>query len=329
MGETMRIAILDDYNNVALKLADWSPVLARAELVSFDDHLDDLDALVARLSGFDVIVIMRGRTHFPRRLLERLQSLKLIVSTGMRHIAVDMDAATERGIVVYGTGGAANGPVAVELAWALILGLARKLPMHDRSIREGGWQREPGISLRGKVLGIVGLGLIGAQVARIGRAFGMDVIAWSQNLTPERCAEAGVRYADKDALLGAADVVSIHLTLSDRTRGLIGARELGLMKPGALLINTSRGPIVDQTALIDALQSRRIRGAALDVYDIEPLPADHPMRGLPHSVLTPHLGFVTEENFRVYYSQCIENVLAFLDGAPIRVLNPEVLESAA
>jgi phosphoglycerate dehydrogenase-like enzyme len=325
----MRVAILDDYNKVALKLADWSPVLARADVVSFDDHLDDLDALASRLSGFDIIVIMRGRTHFPRRLLERLNSLKLIVSTGMRHIAVDLEAAAELGIVVCGTGGVANGFVTVELTWALILALARNIPMHDRSIRTGGWQLEPGISLRGKVLGIIGLGLIGAQVARVGRAFGMDVIAWSQNLTLERCTEAGARFADKDTLLGTADVVSIHLTLSDRTRGLIGARELGLMKPGALLVNTSRGPIVEQAALTDALQKNRIRGAALDVYDIEPLPADHPMRGLPRSVLTPHLGFVTEDNFRVFYSQCVEDVLAFLDGSPIRVLNSGVLESPA
>ncbi len=325
----MRVAILDDYQNVALKMADWSPIAARAEITAFSDHVGDMESLVACLENFEIIVIMRGRTPFPRPLLERLPALKLLVTTGMHHIAVDMAAATERGIVVCGTSGIPNGTPTVELTWALILSLVRNIPVHDRSVREGGWQLDIGTGLYGKVLGVVGLGTIGSGVARIGRAFGMDVIAWSQNLKKERCAEAGVRYASKDELLSAADVVTIHVVLSDRTRGLIGARELGLMKPGAFLVNTSRGPIVDQDALIDALQKKRIGGAALDVYNIEPLPADHPMRRLPRSVTTPHLGFVTDDNYRIFYGQCVEDVLGFLKGAPVRVLNPEVLKSFA
>ena len=323
----MRVAILDDYQNVALSVANWSAVTSRAEITVFNDHVEDLARLSARLKDFDIVVLMRSRTEFSRQLLERLPNLKFIASPGMQHIAVDLAAASERGVIVSGVYGTPNRENTVELTWGLILSLIRSIPRHDRAVREGAWQLEPGTTLKGKTLGVLGLGMVGSGVARIGKAFGMHVIAWSQNLTRDRCDEVGVSYADKDALLGDADVISIHLTLSDRTRGLIGGTEIEKMKRSAFLINTSRGPIVDQHALIGALESRRIRGAAVDVYDIEPLPTDHPMRRLPHSVTTPHIGFVTYENYGHFYRGCAEDVAAYLDGAPIRVVNPDVLSS--
>jgi phosphoglycerate dehydrogenase-like enzyme len=322
----MRLAILDDYQNVALKLADWSAVSAKADITVFDDHVADLDKVAARLAPFDILVAMRERTPFPRALLERLPNLKLLVTTGMRNAAIDLKAATDQGVVVSGTDG--GGPYSistVELTWALILAAARGIPAHDRSVREGGWQLPLGTELHGKTFGVLGLGRLGERVAKIALAFGMHVIAWSQNLTAERCAAVGVRHVGKEELFATADFISIHLILSERTRGLVGAKEIGAMKPSAFLVNTSRGPIVDSAALRQALETGRIRGAGLDVFDTEPLPADDPMRRLPRSVLSPHLGYVTEDNYRVFYERCAEDVAAWLSGKPVRVLNPEAL----
>lgn len=323
----MRVAILDDFLKAALTRADWRPVQERAEVVVFTDHLRDEDALVARLKDFDVIAAMRERTAFPRALLARLPKLKLIATAGRANRAIDMAAATEQGIMVCGTDSLGNSTG--ELAWALMLAVARNLPTEDRNLRDGGWQLGVGLGLQDKTLGILGLGKIGSRVAKVGLAFGMKVIAWSQNLTEERCREAGVeKAASKRDLLERADFVTIHLVLSERTRGLIGRDEFAAMKPSAILVNTSRGPIVQETALIEALTAGRIRGVGIDVYDIEPLPPDHPMRRLPNAVLTPHLGYVSDASFKAFYGQTAENVLAFLEGKPTRVLNPEVKPKA-
>jgi phosphoglycerate dehydrogenase-like enzyme len=313
-----RIAVLDDYQSVATTYADWSQVPEPLDVVEFSDHLHDEDALAARLEPFDVVVAMRERTPFPRSLLHRLPNLKLLVTTGARNASIDVAAASERGITVCGTGAHPSGPV--ELTWALILAAARHLPAEDANVRAGGWQQTVGTDLAGATLGVVGLGRLGEKVARIGAAFGMDVVAWSQNLTAERAAQVGVRRVTKEELLTAADVVTIHLQLSDRTRGLIGAEELALMKRTATLVNTSRGPIVDEAALLDALRSDRIAGAGLDVFDREPLPADHPLRSEPRAVLTPHLGYVTKATYEVFYRGAVEDVAAFLAGAPVRVI---------
>ena len=315
-----RIAILDDYQDAARRLADWARLPADAELVVFRDHLADPDAVAARLAGFDVVVAMRERTPFPRALLERLPRLRLLVTTGMRNAAIDLQAAADRGVVVCGTGGLPY-PTA-ELAWGLVLSLMRRIPREDRATRAGGWQETVGLGLNGKTLGVLGLGTLGSRVARFGRAFEMEVLAWSQNLTAERAAELGATRVERDELLGRSDVVSIHLVLSERTRGLIGARELSLMKRTAYLVNTSRGPIVDEAALVRALREGTIAGAGLDVYDEEPLPLDHPLRGLPNTVITPHLGYVTEETYRIFYGQALEDILAHLRGEPVRVLRP-------
>jgi phosphoglycerate dehydrogenase-like enzyme len=315
-----RIAILDDYQDAARRLADWSRLPADAELVVFRDHLSDAAAVAARLADFDVVVAMRERTPFPRALLERLPRLRLLVTTGMRNASIDLQAAADRGVVVCGTGGLPY-PTA-ELAWGLVLALARRIPREDGATREGRWQETVGLGLNGKTLGVLGLGTLGSRVARFGRAFEMEVLAWSQNLTAERAAEHGAVRVEKDELLARSDVVSIHLVLSERTRGLIGARELGLMKRTAFLVNTSRGPIVDETALVRALREGTIAGAGLDVYDEEPLPLGHPLRGLPNTVITPHLGYVTEETYRIFYGQALEDILAFLRGEPTRVLRP-------
>lgn len=324
----MRVAILDDYQTVALSIADWSPLKGRAQVTVFQDHLTDQDRLAERLRDFECIVAMRERTPFPRALIERLPKLKLLLTTGMNNRSFDMVAATERGIVVCGTDGGSM-PTA-ELAWGLILGLARKIPQEDRATREGAWQTSLGVGLAGKTLGLLGLGKLGSQMAKIGNAFGMTVIAWSQNLSEERCRAIGAtKAASKDDVLSKADVVSIHLVLSDRTRGLVGRREFALMKPTAYLVNTSRGQIVDQAALIEAVEQQRIAGAGIDVYDVEPLPADHPLRRLPRTVITPHLGYVTEGNYRGYYGKSVENIVAYLDGAPRRVINSDVLALAA
>src|SRR5829696_52225 len=315
-----RIAVLDDYQSVAADFADWSTLPEPAEVVEFHDHVDDEDALIARLEPFDVVVAMRERTAFPRSVLERLPNLKLLVTTGRRNKSIDVEAATERGIPVCGTGILPNGTA--ELTWGLILAVARHIPQEDASVRAGGWQDTVGTDLAGARLGVLGLGNQGSQVARVGLAFDMDVVAWSENLTEERAAEVGARRVDKDELFAMSDVVTIHTLLSKRTRGLVGADDLGRMKPTAILINTSRGPIVDQQALLDALHQGRIAGAGLDVFDEEPLPADHPLRTAPRTVLTPHLGYVTEKTYEVFYREAVEDVAAWIAGEPIRVLSP-------
>jgi phosphoglycerate dehydrogenase-like enzyme len=314
-----RVAILDDYQDVAGRLADWKSL--PAEVVLFRDHLSDEPKVAARLADFDVVVAMRERTPFPRSLFDRLPRLRLLVTTGMRNASIDLRAAAERGVVVSGTAGLPS-PTA-ELTWALLLALVRHVPREDRATREGRWQETLGTTLKGRTLGVLGLGQLGSRVARVGNAFEMGVIAWSQNLTAERAAAVGAALAEsRDELLARADIVTIHLVLSDRTRGLVGARELGLMRPTAYLVNTSRGPIVDEGALIATLRAGKIAGAGLDVYDEEPLPADHPLRRLPNTVITPHLGYVTEETYQIFYSQALEDIRAFLAGAPVRVLSP-------
>ncbi len=315
-----RVALLDDYQHVALRMADWKTLPADTEVVVFEDHLSDIGALAKRLADFDVIMAMRERTPFPRALLERLPRLKLLITAGMRNASIDVAAATERGVTVCGTAGLPY-PTA-ELTWGLILGLFRRIPAEDRATREGRWQISLGLGLNGKTLGVLGLGTLGSRVAKVGLALEMKVLAWSQNLTAERAAEVGATRVEKDELLARSDVVTIHLVLGDRTRGLIGARELGLMKPTAHLVNTSRGPIVDEAALVAALRGGTIAGAGLDTFDVEPLPADHPFRQLSNIVITPHLGYVTEETYRIFYGHALEDIQAFLRGAPIRVLRP-------
>jgi phosphoglycerate dehydrogenase-like enzyme len=308
----MKVAILDDYQNVALRLADWSAVARHAEITVFNDHLADPAAVVERLRPFDVVCVMRERTPLPREILHQLPQLKLIASTGPRNAAIDTRAAAERDILVTSTG--YESTPTIELTWALVLASARDLVREAVSVRNGGWQTSIGANLRGKCLGVVGLGNIGKEVARIGLAFGMKVIAWSQNLTAEAASAAGAAFVEKQALFRQADIVSIHLILSRRTVGLVGAAELALMKPTARLINTSRGPIVDQAALIEALQAHRIAGAALDVFDAEPLPADHPFRKLDHVLTTPHIGYVTEELYRIFYGDAAASIGAWLNA---------------
>ena len=315
-----RVALLDDYQGVALSMADWKSLPTGTEVVVFQDHLADEEALAARLADFDIVMALRERTPFPRSLLERLPKLKLLITAGMRNASIDMKAAAERGVLVCGTAGLPY-PTA-ELAWGLILSLARRIPAEDRATREGRWQTSVGLGLNGKTLGVLGLGTLGSRAARVGRAFEMEVLAWSQNLTAERAALVGASLTTKDELLARSDFVSIHLVLGERTRGLIGARELGLMKRSAYLVNTSRGPIVDEAALIRALQDGTIAGAGLDVFDEEPLPLGHPFRRLPNTAITPHLGYVTEETYRVFYGQALEDITAYLGGTPLRVLRP-------
>jgi phosphoglycerate dehydrogenase-like enzyme len=314
-----RIAVLDDYQSVAADFCDWSQLPEPAEVVEFHDYVGDPDALVARLRSFDVVIAMRERTKFPREVLERLPDLRLLVTTGMRNKSIDVEAATELGITVCGTG--AHATATQELTWALILATLRHIPQEDASVRAGGWQQSIGGDLAGNRLGVVGLGRIGEPVARIGAAFGMDVVAWSQNLTDERAAEVGVRRVGKDELFATADVVTVHLLWSKRTRGLIGADDFALMKHTAVFVNTSRGPIVEEAALIDVLRTGRIAGAGIDVYDQEPLPRDHPLRELRRAVLTPHLGYVTRASYEVYYREAVEDVAAYLAGEPVRVLS--------
>ncbi len=314
-----RIAVLDDYQSVAADFCDWSKVPEPVDVTTFTDTLTDEDALVARLEPFDVVVAMRERTAFPRSVLEGLPNLKLLVTTGRRNKSIDVEAATERGITVCGTGILPNGTA--ELTWGLILAVTRHIPQEDASVRAGGWQQTIGGDLAGARLGVVGLGGQGSQVARIGLAFGMDVVAWSQNLTDERAAEHGVRRVDREELFATSDVVTVHLLWSKRTRGLIGADDFARMKKTAIFINTSRGPIVQTQALTDALHQGRIAGAGLDVYDQEPLPADDPIRSLPRTVLTPHLGYVTEKTYEIFFREAVEDVAAFLAGSPVRVLS--------
>jgi phosphoglycerate dehydrogenase-like enzyme len=311
----MRVAVLDDYQRAAHRFADWSRLGAH-EVTFFHEPLEDPAGV---LGSFEIVCAMRERTSFPAELLERLPGLRLLVTTGMRNASIDLDAAARLGVTVSGTE-VAGSPTA-ELTWGLILALLRWVPAEDRAMREGGWQSTVGVGLEGKTLGILGLGRLGSAVARVGEAFGMRLVAWSENLTSERAAECAAELVGKDELLRTADVVTIHLVLSERTRGLVGAHELALMKTTAVLVNTSRGPIIDEAALVAALESGTIAGAALDVYDREPLPVDHPLRRAPNTVLTPHLGYVTEENYRVFFEQTVEAVEAFLAGSPVRVLN--------
>jgi len=284
----------------------------------------DEKLLTERLVDFEVVTLMRERTPFSSSLLKSLPNLRLLVTTGARNASIDLDAATELGVLVCGTGGV--GYSTAELTWGLILALLRDIPRQDAAARQGRWQSIVGVGLRGKVLGILGLGHLGSQVAAIGGAFGMSVVAWSQNLTAERAAQCGAALVAREELFAGSDILSIHLQLSDRTRGLVGRSELGLMKPNAYLINTSRGPIVDENALIQALRERSIAGAGLDVFDQEPLPADHALSLLDNTVLTPHLGYVTREGYRVFYGDTVEDIAAYLRGEPIRVLNRKVLE---
>ena len=329
----MKIAVLDDYARAALAVADWSSVQAKAEVVVFDRHLSEDEAAEA-LKDFDVLVTVRERMALPRTLIQRLPRLKLITIIGMSLPNLDMAAATEHGVIVAHSNFGAPAFRAVsnatpELAWGLMIATVRHIAQESRRMREGVWQSTTGLILAGKTLGLLGLGRIGKRMAEYAKVFGMEVIAWSQNLTREAAEAVGVRYVEKDQLFQQADVLSVHLVLSDRSRGLVGARELGLMKPTAYLINTSRGPIVEEAALIEALRSRKIAGAGIDVYDTEPPPADHPYRSMDNVTPTPHLGYVTRETLHAFYSDSIEAVSAFLDGAPIRVANPEALERRA
>ncbi len=321
----MKVAILDDYQSVAASMADWSRLPPGAQVQFFHDHLADPDALVRRLKDFQVVMGMRERTPFPKAVLARLPELRLLITSGGRNASFDTEAATDLGIAVCGTGGAGEGPT--ELTWGLILGIARQIPQEDQRTRQGQWGTTVGVGLQGKTLGLLGLGHIGSQVARVGNAFDMNVIAWSQNLTAQRAAECQATLVDKDTLFRDADIVSIHVRLSPRTRGLVGAHELGLMKPTAYFINISRGPIVDEKALVDALQRKAIAGAGLDTFDVEPLPKNHPFLKLPNTLLTPHVGYVTHEAYRAHYTGTVDNIRAFTSGEPIRVINPEVVGS--
>lgn len=306
------IAVLDDYQGVALTLADWSVLDGRANVTVYRDHLSDADALVARLEPYTVVCVMRERTPLTRAILERLPRLRLIASTGAGNASIDKEAAAEHGITIVNTGYTSHG--AIELTWALILAAVRHIPDEAAAFRAGGWQVAVGGDLANRTLGLAGLGRIGKASATIAQAFGMNVIAWSPNLTPERAAEAGVRLVSKDDLFAQADIVSVHLVLGSRTRGIVGARELALMKRSAWLVNTSRGPLVDEAALIDALRAGRLRGAALDVFDIEPLPPGHPFRTLENVVATSHVGFVTDETYRIFYGDTVKNIVAWLDA---------------
>lgn len=314
----MRIAILDDYQRIALSCADWTRLAA--EVVPFHGHIPDTADLAAELRPFDVVVAMRERTPFTAERIRLLPNLRLLVTTGMRNASIDVAAANAAGVTVCGTRGTPG--ATPELTWALILALVRHVPEEDRRIREGGWQQTVGFGLRGRTLGIVGLGNIGRQVAAIGRAFGMEVLAWSQHLSAAAATAAGATAVAKDELFGTSDVITVHYKLSERSVGLVGARELGLMKPTAYIVNTSRGPIVDEDALLAALHSGTIAGAGLDVYDEEPLPGGHPLRAAPRTVLTPHLGYVTDDGYRTFYGDAVEDIAAFAAGRPVRVLEP-------
>jgi phosphoglycerate dehydrogenase-like enzyme len=318
----MRLSILDDYQGVALDTADWSPVRNRSVEIAVERHpFPDEDAVVRALAGSELVAAMRERTPFPKSVVDRLPKLKLLITTGMRNASFDMAALRDRGVVVCGTGGPGGGNEdTAELAWGLILSAARRIAEDHQFMRQGGWQTRIGHRIAGKTLGVLGLGRLGSAVARVGLAFGMNVIAWSQNLTEERAREHGVERVEKDELFRRSDVLSVHLVLSPRSRGLVGPREIGLMKPSAILVNTSRGPICETQAIIAALSEGRLSYAGFDVYDKEPLPLDHPLRSAPNVVLTPHIGYVTEENYRSSYPQIVENVQAFLDGKPIRVI---------
>ena len=323
----LKIAVLDDYAGVALGSADWSSL--DAEVTTFDRHLSE-DEAATLLAPFEVLCTMRERMALPRSLIARLANLKLITIVGAGLANLDMQAATDHGVVVCHSDFRSPAMAKVanatpELAWGLMIATVRHITAEDRALRQGGWQSSVGLILAGRTLGLLGLGRIGKRMAQYAQVFGMEVIAWSQNLTAEAAADVGVRRVEKDELFAQADILSIHLQLSSRSRGLVTARELGLMKPEAYLINTSRGPIVDEAALIAALSENRIAGAGLDVFDVEPLPRDHPFRGMDQVTLTPHLGYNTRETLRAFWGDMPEAIAAFVAGAPIRVANPDVL----
>jgi phosphoglycerate dehydrogenase-like enzyme len=311
-----RVAVLDDYQRVAAGLADWGSV--PGDVVFFHDHLTGEDEVAARLEGFDVVVAMRERTPFRESLLARLPALRLLVTTGPHNAAIDLAAAHRRGIVVSATRADPHGTP--ELAWGLVLALLRHVPTEDRGVKEGAWQLTIGTGLAGRTLGVLGLGRVGSAVAAVGGAFGMRVIAWSPHLTLERAAAAGAQFVDRDRLFAESDVLTVHVVLGEGTRGLVGASELALMKHTAYLINTSRGPIVDESALVAALEEGSLAGAGLDVYDVEPLPAGHPLLTAPNTVLTPHIGYVTDTGYRTMYADAVEDIAAYLDGKPLREL---------
>ncbi len=315
----LQVAVIDDYQDAAREFGPWADLAGRAEVTIFNDHVADPDALADRLAPFDAIVATRERTRFPREILERLPRLRLLVSTGMGTAHIDVEAVKELGITVSGTGGRPQPPA--ELTWALILGLARHITPEDAGIRAGSWGLTVGTDLAGATLGVVGLGNLGRRVAAVGQAFGMRVIAWSQNLEAAAAAEVGVEAVTKEKLLRNADVLTIHVRLSERTRGLISAADLALLKPTAYLVNTSRGPIVDEVALAEALRAGRLAGAGLDVFDTEPLPAGHPLLSAPNTLLTPHIGYVTAGTYQIFYTGAVEAIGAFLDGSPVRLLS--------
>jgi phosphoglycerate dehydrogenase-like enzyme len=318
-GTRHRIAVLDDYQGVALTSADWSALQDRATVDTFTDHLAAEQDIVNRLSGYDVVVAMRERTPFPRSLLEQLPDLQLLVTTGMRNASIDLTAAGELGIVVSGT--ELVGTTTVELTWSLILAVVRDTCGEDRRTRSGTWQQIVPLDLAGSTLGIVGLGRLGGQVADIAYAFGMEVLAWSPHLTAEKAAAHHAVAVDADELFAASDVVTVHVPLNDGSRGLIGAAELARLGAGGYLVNTSRGPIVDQVALVEALHAGTIAGAALDVFDVEPLPAGHPLLSTPRTVLSPHVGFVSRRSYQTAYGGAVEDIAAWLAGTPVRLLN--------
>jgi phosphoglycerate dehydrogenase-like enzyme len=326
----VKLAILDDYQKLALGYADWDKARARGvEITAFDRHLGITEQAALGLAPFDVVLLLRERQPMPKALIDRLPNLKFVLMTGARAPSLDIAACTARGIPVSNTGtGPSQAPTA-ELAWALLMDAARQVSRSDRRVRAGGWHdgMEMGTILEGKRLGVIGLGRLGSRVARYAKAFDMEVVAWSQNLTAEKAREGGATLVSKDELLSTSDVVTIHLVLSERTRGLIGRADLARMKKGAILVNSSRGPIVDEAALIEVLRSKHLAAAGLDVYDIEPLPPGHPLTKIENVVLAPHLGYVDDATFRAFYRDSLENLLAWIDGKPIRVINPEALKA--
>jgi phosphoglycerate dehydrogenase-like enzyme len=314
-----RCAILDDFQNVALKMADWSKVTGDVDFKAFNEHLGGPDNVVKALQDYEIVVAMRERTAFPRAVIEKLPKLKLLITTGMRNASIDMAAAAEKGVTVCGTG--SFGSPTSGIAIGLMLELTRHIGYENARLKAGEtWQVTIGPELEGLTLGILGLGKLGTRTALIGKAFGMRVIAWSTNLTPEKCKEAGVEYVTKEELFKQSDFISIHVVLSQRSRGLVGAADIALMKPTAYLINTSRGPIIDEAAMLAALRDKKIGGAGLDVFDIEPLPKDHPLRKMDNVVLTPHLGYVALKNYRNYFAGVVEDIRGFIDGKPVRVM---------
>ena len=316
----MKCAVLDDYQGVALRYGDWERLQGHVQVVVFRDHLESEDELVQRLRDFPIVVLMRERTPLRRALIDKLPNLQLVITTGMVNASVDATALAERGIVFCGTDGV--GHSTAELTWGLIISLFRSIPHEDHALRQGRWQTRIGYGLKGKTLGIIGLGRLGSMVAGYGKAFGMDVLGWSRSFNDARAAELGIKRVDKDAIFAQSDVVTLHVNLNDSSRGLVTAADLGRMKPTAYLVNTSRAPVVDQAALLAALKGRKIAGAAIDVFDVEPVTKGHPFFELDNVIVTPHLGYVIEENLRINYQSAVENIRAFLAGKPIRLVKP-------